>query len=67
MGVEGRCSGGIGGGGTSIEAAVTVCGDFKTVFIEMLIWALGPNLEGIDTFLTPGPLAVWTCIVEFIG
>ena len=48
-----------------MEAAVTVCGDFNTVFIEMLIWALGPNFEGIDTFL--GPLVVCTCIVELIG
>ena len=64
MGVDGRCSGGIAGGGTSIEAVVTVCGEFNTVFIEMLIWALGPNLEGIDTFLAPGPFTVWVWIVE---
>jgi len=50
-----------------MEAAVTVCGDFSTVFIEMLIWALGPNLEGIDTFLTPEPLVVCTCVVELMG
>ena len=67
MGVDGRCSGRSGGGGTSIDAAVTVCGKFNTVFIEMLIWALGPNLEGIDTFLTPGPLVVCICIVELTG
>ena len=45
-------------------AAVTVCGELSTVFIEMFTWALGPNLEGIDTFLTPGPLAACICIVE---
>ena len=64
VGVDGRCSGGIGGGGTSMEAAVTVCGEFSTVLIEMVTWALGPNLEGIDAFLTPGPLV---CIVGPIG
>jgi len=67
VGVDGRCSGRIGGGGTSIEAAVTVGGEFKIVFIEMLIWALGPSLDGIDTFLAPGPLTVCICIVELMG
>ena len=46
---------------------VTVWDEFKTAFIEMLIWALGPNLDGIDTFLTPGPLTAWICIVELTG
>lgn len=50
-----------------MEAAVTVCGELSTVLIEMLIWALGPNLEGIDAFLTPGPLVACICIVELIG
>jgi len=50
-----------------MEAAVTVGGEFKIVFIEMLIWALGPSLDGIDTFLTPGPLTVCICIVELMG
>lgn len=67
VGVDGRFSGGIGGGGTSIVAAVTVGGEFKSAFIEMLIWALGPSLDGIDTFLTPGPLAVCIWIVELMG
>lgn len=48
-------------------AAVTVGGEFKTVFIEMLICALGPSLDGIDTFLTPGPLAVCIWNAELMG
>ena len=64
MGVDGRCSGGIAGGGTSIEAGVAMYCGLSTVFIEMLIWELGPNLDGIDTFLAPGPPTVCICIVE---
>ena len=37
MGVDGRFSGGIGGGGTSMDAVVTVYGEPRTVLIEILI------------------------------
>jgi hypothetical protein len=59
VGVDGRFSGRIGGGGTSVAAAR---GELSTVFIEMVTCALGFSLEGIDIFLIPNPLTVCTWV-----